>query len=157
MPSRKKLSGALLDSAYAEVFQRTIKKLDGRRVCLTTDAWTNSRGESIVTYVVASRGLSFFLEGQCTGTQAHSSQWIAADITRISQIHSNLEISGVVTDNASNNRGAWRILQDRNSKGFYYGIYIFFSYFNFFKVVLPTHCICSPKILLATKNPPLLS
>jgi hypothetical protein len=78
--------------------------------------------------MVASRGTSYFLESSSTGSKSHTGQWLAADITRLTQIYPNLEVAGVVTDNASPNRSAWKILMAQNTKGFYYGNIDFFPF-----------------------------
>lgn len=84
-------------------------KLSAQNVCLTTDAWTNSRGESIIAYVAASRGQAYFLESVGTGTKAHTAQWLAGDLSRVLKLYPNFDVVGVVTDSANNWPGSYNL------------------------------------------------
>lgn len=121
LPSRKKLSTILLDRAFSRVKNGVMQKLNGQSVCLTSDGWTNIKGCAVVNYLVSFQGQSYFLEAASTGKQQHSSAWLAKDILRIIQTYSSLDISGVVTDNTSANKGAWKILLEKTSGKFFYG------------------------------------
>jgi hypothetical protein len=112
VPSRSKMTGVLLDNAFAETYAATIGSLQSQAICLTTDAWSNVRGESVVSYTAACEGKSFYLESNLTGTQSHTGQWLAQDISRIVQTYSS-DVAGVVTDNASPNVAAWKILAQK--------------------------------------------
>ena len=84
---------------------------------------TNVRGQS----VAAIHGQSFYLESVATGTQSHTGEWLAQDMTRIIEENS-LEVAGVVTDNTSANKLAWRLLGRKYPDKFFYGTSKFFVF-----------------------------
>jgi Protein of unknown function (DUF 659) len=116
LPDRKKLSSSLLDSCYAEVKEKSIKLLSSSSsaVCLVTDGWSNIRNDPIVNYMAVSPTVSLFLESVSTGQQAHTGEWIAADIERVMSKHTDSMLSGAVTDNTSANKKAWVLLKAKS-------------------------------------------
>lgn len=65
---------------------------------------------------------SFFLESVNTGSQAHTSQWLAEDISRvIDSVPPPTVVSGAVTDNTAANKLAWTILEKKYSNKFFHG------------------------------------
>ncbi|KAH6592138.1 hypothetical protein BASA50_008284 [Batrachochytrium salamandrivorans] len=51
--------------------------------CLTSDAWSNIKSESIVNYMLISDSSTFFLESVLTSEQSHDAKWIAQDMGRM--------------------------------------------------------------------------
>ncbi|KAH6566761.1 hypothetical protein BASA60_009329 [Batrachochytrium salamandrivorans] len=51
--------------------------------CLTSDAWSNIKSESIVNYMLISDSSTFFLESVLTSEQNHDVKWIAQDMGRM--------------------------------------------------------------------------
>jgi hypothetical protein len=112
---------------YNKVEDGMKTKLENKLVCLTSDSWTNIRGEAVVNYMVSAENAEYFVEAQPSGTQSHTSQWLAKDIARV--IHSStFDVVGVVTDNTAANKAAWRLLAEEFPKKFFYGdLCAFFS------------------------------
>ena len=121
VPSRKRLSGPLLNSSFTSVQKKVDGVLDAATMCITTDGWSNIKNEPIVNYMAASPTVTLFLESVSTGTQGHSSQWIASDIHRIIETYPKTIFAGAVTDNTSANKLAWRILAERHPSMYFQG------------------------------------
>jgi hypothetical protein len=123
LPSRKMLSGPLLDKNYNH-----LKKISDAHLarklsffCLATDGWSNVLNEPIVNYIAISPNTTIFLESISTGEQSHSSNWIASDLIRIIEKYPNTSFSGVVTDNTSANKNAWSQLKTKYPDLFFQG------------------------------------
>ncbi|KAI2503210.1 transposase [Fragilaria crotonensis] len=125
LPSRKDLRGKLLNHAYNEVKQKVDGWLDrGAYGSLTTDGWSNIKNESVVNYMFVSGadGMSVFLESIETGAESHTAEFLANNIKRvIESAPPNAKIAGVVMDNTSANKAAWRLLQDSYPSRFFQG------------------------------------
>lgn len=125
LPSRRDVGGKLLQHAYNEVKQKVNGWLDqGAYGSLTTDGWSNIKNESIVNYMFVSGAdsMSVFLESIETGGEAHTADFLAADKKRvIESLPPNAKIAGVVMDNTSANKAAWRLLQDSYPSRFFQG------------------------------------
>lgn len=82
-------------------------------------------GEPIVNYMAATPTGSFFLESVNTGSQGHTAQWIADDISRVIDSFVSVEptiiVTGAVTDNTSANKRAWSILEEKYPNKFFHG------------------------------------
>jgi hypothetical protein len=52
------------------------------------------------------------LESVATGTQGHSSEWIARDIKRVILEHQKTSFADAVADNTSANKKAWLLLKE---------------------------------------------
>lgn len=77
----------------------------------------------MVNYLISTRKKNFFLEAVATGAQSHSAAWIASDISRVIHKNEHFDVAGVVTDNTSANKGAWKLLQAEFPQKFFYGLY----------------------------------
>ena len=56
---------------------------------------------------------TIFLESILTGTQRHTSEWIASDIERIMVKNSKSIFAGIITVNTSANKKAWYLLEEK--------------------------------------------
>ena len=121
VPSRKQLASTILDQKHLELTAHLRAALKNQAVCLSTDGFTNVNHESVVNYLVTSQGKSFYLESVNTGTQGHSAEWMAADIERILLSYHDTNVVGMVTDNTSANKAAWRLLSAKFPQKFFYG------------------------------------
>jgi Protein of unknown function (DUF 659)/hAT family C-terminal dimerisation region len=125
LPSRRDLSGKLLQHAYKEVKKKVDGWLDrGAYGSLTTDGWSNIKNESVVNYMFVSgaENMSLFLECNETGIESHTAEFLAQDVSRVIEgAPSNARIAGVVMDNTSANKAAWRILQKDYPSRFFQG------------------------------------
>ena len=129
LPSRKQLSDSLLDRKHADIKTGVLASIKGSYVCLSTDGFTNVNHESVVNYLATSHGKSYFLEAVNTGAQGHTAAWLASDIERIVLQYPEANIVGVVTDNTSANKLAWKLLSVKYPQKFFYGVCMFFGLF----------------------------
>jgi hypothetical protein len=88
------------------------ERMKGATACLTTDAWSNIKNDSVVNYMAVSPACSLFLESVSTGQQGHDHKFIADDIARVIRRHEKTTFAGAVTDNTSTNKKAWKLLQE---------------------------------------------
>lgn len=135
MPSRRKLTTTVLNRIYENLRHAMVSSLRGQSVCMTSDGWTNIKGRAVVNYMVAHRGLilflvpvsfkmlgqAFFIEAVATGAQGHTAEFIANDLSRVITECNYMDTVGVVTDNTSANKSAWKILAERFKDKFFYG------------------------------------
>ena len=121
LPSRKQLGGNLLDTTYDNVKQCVDQLMEKENyyATLVTDGWTNIARVPIITYCSSCSSESIFLESIATNGQSHNSTFLAEDISRIIKKYPCL--TGVCTDNAAANRGAWRLLEQDHLHIFCYG------------------------------------
>ena len=75
----------------------------------------------MINYLISYQGQSFFLEATSTGKEKHTGPWLAKDIQRIIQNYPGIDIVGVVTDNTSANKVAWKTLSEKTTGKFFYG------------------------------------
>jgi hypothetical protein len=81
-----------------------------------------------VNYLISKQGKSFYLESISTGKQGHVAQWLADDISRVIEKNSHFNVAGVVTDNTSANKLAWKMLGKKFPGKFFYGLSLRFSF-----------------------------
>ena len=113
LPNRHRLSGYLLDKCYNKLREKvdSILSADGMATCLSTDAWTNIKNESVVNYMVITPEQTLFLESVATGEQSHTAEWISDDLICV-MYSMPCKVAGAVTDNTSANKKAWKILKE---------------------------------------------
>ena len=75
------------------------------------DGWSNRRNQSIVNYIITTPSPVFF-KSVPTGAQSHTGQFMAREMSDVIKAVGSSKFVGVVTDNASNMRAAWRILEE---------------------------------------------
>jgi Protein of unknown function (DUF 659) len=71
--------------------------------------------------MAASRAMSLFFQSVSTGQQAHTGEWVAADIERVMSKHTDSMFSGAFTDNTSANKKAWVLLKAKFPGRFFQG------------------------------------
>lgn len=118
MPTRRTLSGVLLDQEYnkkREALQQIIG--NENELGLVTDGWTNIRGDHIVNFLVKapSRPSMFYKSINTTG-RIQNADNVADDIIQVLEEIGAEKFSSVVTDNAPVLRSAWTELGDRSKK-----------------------------------------
>jgi hypothetical protein len=121
LPTRKMLATILLDMCHAALLAKVDQYLTGATMCLTTDAWSNINGDPIINYMAVSPGRTLFLESVPTGQQGHDAEFIAKDITRVIKGNSKTTFAGVVTDNTSANKKAWKTLKETFPSTYFQG------------------------------------
>jgi Protein of unknown function (DUF 659) len=76
MPSRKQLSGAIIDARYDEILASLLSSRHDickfHNVVLMSDSWTNAVGDHIVNILAAINGRIFFLDSDCCGATLQS-------------------------------------------------------------------------------------
>jgi len=121
-----KLSNGLLDKTYKEITKdvtQCVKEKD--LVCITSDGWTNLRSEPIINFIVTTFKPVFWKAIE-TKEERHTSAFIAQEFeTVINEVGAN-KVAAVITDNASNMRGAHKLLQIKYPNIFFLGKYIIY-------------------------------
>lgn len=127
----------MLDYKYGELSACLREELSEKRLCLSTDGFTNVNHESVINYLATAQGKSFFLEAVQTGKVSHTGEMLAKDVERIISTHSHFQVAGVVTDNTSANKVAWSLLQTKYPDKHFYGNLLFeFLSQSFFRMCL---------------------
>ena len=111
LPNRKQLAGVLLENCHKDLQSKVNERMMGATSCLTSDAWTNIKNDSVMNYMAVSPDCSLFLESVSTGQQGHNHQFIAQDISRVIHHYTSTSFAGAVTDNTSTNKKAWTLLK----------------------------------------------
>jgi hypothetical protein len=121
VPTEHNIRNKLLDEAYNQSLSKLSSSLTGQMCTLTTDAWTDTNGESVINYMAVAGKNSFFLESHYTKAQSHDSSFLAEDIERIFDKYNFLEFCAVVTDNTSTNKRMWEMMQSKFPRMFFHG------------------------------------
>ena len=117
MPSRYEMSEPLLDSEYDKIKVETVATIIAvsDSVELMCDGWSNICNEPIINFVVSQPELIFWKSFH-TDLQSHTGEYIATEILKvIEELESKCGkmVFGVVTDNASNMKKAWRLKEEK--------------------------------------------
>ena len=84
---------------------------------ITSDGWSNIKGQHMVNFIVhVPNQKPFFLKKVSTVGIPQTSISIAAEIIKVIEELGPDKCVGVVTDNASNMQGAWKIIEEKYSK-----------------------------------------
>eukprot|EP00644_Phytophthora_capsici_P014742 jgi/Phyca11/49573/gw1.53.317.1 len=119
LPSRRQISGRLLDKLYKREKKRVIELFSEGTVsnlALITDGWTDTNGDGIINFVfVNPRTPPIFWKSINTKAEVHSAEYIASTIwTTILEFEAEVgegKVTAVVTDNASNMKKAWKLVR----------------------------------------------
>ena len=116
VPSRYKISEPLLDSEYDKIKVETVATIAASDLVeLMCDGWSNIRNEPIINFVV-SQPKPIFWKSFHNDLQNHTGEYTANKILKVIE---KLESEcgkmafGVVTDNASNMKKAWRLIKEK--------------------------------------------
>ncbi|KAI2510962.1 transposase [Fragilaria crotonensis] len=121
LPSRRDLSGRLLNGAHSQVKEKVDAWLARDLfACITSDAWSNIKNESVINYMLVSGDISLFLESNSTGEDSHTSEFLANDLSRVIKATSG-KIAGAIMDNTSANKRAWTLLKAFHPDKFFQG------------------------------------
>nr|CAG8479006.1 9870_t:CDS:2 [Entrophospora candida] len=121
LPSQKTLSTTLLD----QVHNNTKNEVDNiissaNYICLVSDGWINIMQEHWTNYLITTPKPIFFSAHQ-TGEIRHIGENIAADIENLILQIDHSKLSGVITDNASSMKKAWKLVAIRYPNVFFLG------------------------------------
>lgn len=117
MPNRHLVAGKLLDAAYLAEFKCVVEMLkDQPYVALVSDGWSSPRRESLINFIVVAPGVRPLLwtcrvTGEAVKTGAYMATMISEIIDEIEREIGQGKVVSITTDNASNMKSAWAILQ----------------------------------------------
>ena len=116
MPSRYKISEPLLDYEYDKIKVETVASIAASdSVGLMCDGWSSNRNEPFINFVV-SQPKPIFWKSFHTNLKSHKEEYIATKILKvIEELESECgkTVFGLVTDNTSNMRKAWRLIEEK--------------------------------------------
>lgn len=114
-PSAKVLGGRLLEGQYQSSKIKLKNLLDSaERLTLTSDGWTNIRGDHLVNFIVrAPDHTSFFYKAIDTTGIPQTAIAVANEIIKVIEEIGADKFSAVVTDNANVMQAAWTIIEQR--------------------------------------------
>ena len=124
-PDRKRLSGELLDREY-ELVQDKVDKMLALLdyVQLSSDGWSNIRGEAIISYVTTcSKGDYYIDSTDASLVEKKGADWCFEDFKRIvakAKIPF-AKINGLVTDTEPKMRALWKLVEKDYPTIFAYG------------------------------------
>jgi len=120
LPNRKALSGRLLDSFYNKY--RTIAKdmiEKSLYYCITTDGWSNLRNEHLVNFTIhIPQKKPLFWKSLDTSGVEQTGENIADEIIKVANELGVKKLVAVVTDNTSNMKKSWKIIEEIYPKVF---------------------------------------
>jgi hypothetical protein len=129
LPSRRELGGNLLNSCYSKVKEQVDISL-GKKfnfLSMTSDAWTDTNSNSVLTYNVASTTREeFFIESVEAKKNRHTADYLAADFERVNASlkgDGEDKVVGFVTDNTKTNKSMWNILRPKYPTKYFYGCF----------------------------------
>jgi len=104
-PSRKTLSGTLLDQTHSKL-QSTMKtKLQGKTITMQQDGWSTLQNDPVIATLVTCEGCDYFIDAQSTGstpkTADNCKQMLIESKAYTEQTY-GCHVRTVVTDNARN-------------------------------------------------------
>ena len=110
-PSRRQLSNQMLDDCYTSLQAKMKADIaNARYVSLTTDAWTNVKGESVINFIILLPKPVFF-EAVYTADNRHSSSYLSEITSNVIKEIGVEKVVAVVMDNAKANASAAKTLQ----------------------------------------------
>ena len=109
-PNRHNLAYNLLDSEY-EVGQQNLAMIleEATNITLVSDGWTNIRRESVINFILCLPKLIFY-NAKYFGSEFHTAKYIYNELKTIIEDVGPSKFAGIVTDNASSMRAAWKLL-----------------------------------------------
>ncbi|ESQ50742.1 hypothetical protein EUTSA_v10022981mg [Eutrema salsugineum] len=167
-PSQYQLREPLLNEEY----QRTKEKLktleeewDKEGCSVMTDSWTDMKRSSIMNLCVNSRGGTCFLSSKDTSKDAHTGEYIFNYIDKCIEDVGPARVVQVVTDNATNNVAASKMLKEKRPNIFWSGCAAHTmdlmlegvsKLYGFSKVIYQAKadyiCLCSPQDSIDDEN-----
>lgn len=115
LPTRKALSGNLLQNAVASVDDKLAEfktQMASTGATLVSDGWTNVQNRPIINFLAVTADGAMFIDGTDTSGEQKDAQYIAAEIKRHIQQLGAENIVQVVTDSADNCAAARSVLTD---------------------------------------------
>lgn len=123
-PSRKALSGPLLDEVVQEIEEATRSVLTGKTVTLIEDGWSNIHNDPIISTCIHSNGKAYFLNAVDCGSNKKNANYhteIIQDAITTAKSKYNCEVKAIVTDNAKVMEKTRESLEEVNENFLTYG------------------------------------
>ncbi|KAG3029463.1 hypothetical protein PC123_g5322 [Phytophthora cactorum] len=117
LPSRRQLSGRLLDMIFTREMDRIIALMCSvTEWALVTDGWSNVNGDNIINFVfVNPKFPPVFWKSINTKADAHTGRYIAdtilSTIIELEAVVGAGVVTAVVTDNAVNMKNTWKLVR----------------------------------------------
>ncbi|GBC07875.1 hypothetical protein RclHR1_07750002 [Rhizophagus clarus] len=109
-PNRRNLANNLLDAEYQVERQNLDKVLNNAsNITLVSDGWSNIRRESVLNFILC-LPKPIFYDAKYTGSESHTAEYIYNEFKSIIEDIGPSKFAGVLTDNASAMRSAWKLL-----------------------------------------------
>ncbi|KAL4113799.1 hypothetical protein QTP88_017372 [Uroleucon formosanum] len=110
-PSRKTISTTLLEKEYLRTYIKVYENiLEAKVYAVQLDGWSNIRNESIMNIIVTTPKPFIFKSIDC-GSNRHTAEYISAEISSVIEELGKEKCLGIITDNASNMKKAWKLLK----------------------------------------------
>ena len=154
LPSRYELSNRFLNQEYIRVERRADEKIEAAPcLALQMDGWSDIDRNGIVN-VIFNTPEPFFFKTIHTGAHHHTGKNIAKLMFNVIMKVGPLRVYGIVTNNASNMKSAWKIVQERYQHITAYGCLLHGIHLLFKDLCTEVHIIVEIKnyCSLATKE-----
>jgi len=117
-PTRRQLSGSILNNTYTALKLDINNIIDKQpeQMTLVTDGWSNTRGESLINYLLVTPKDAIFLKSVATGKDHHTGRYIADGLSEVIEEVGVDRIAAITTDNASNMASSWEDLRTQFPK-----------------------------------------
>jgi hypothetical protein len=111
IPSTYDLSTPLLEAEYKRVMLASEEKI-AQALCLSlmTDGWTNVLGDGVINFVISTPEPVFYKAVE-PGEERETAVYISSQIINVISKIGSAKFLTVVTDNASNMKAAWAIVE----------------------------------------------
>jgi hypothetical protein len=124
LPSRKRVADELLDTIYDQEQAEVKKELDGKKVTLLQDGWSDIHNKPVLASGVHTGTKAFLLSATETGAQKKTAAYCAeAAETAMLEVKDryNCEVDSIVTDNENKMVAMKRIMKERHPELAAYG------------------------------------
>ncbi|ETN24100.1 hypothetical protein PPTG_00549 [Phytophthora nicotianae INRA-310] len=119
LPTRQELATSLLDNVYAEELMEVMDILRSQgNVAIVSDGWSDPNSESVINFMIAASLIRpIFWSSTRSRDKQHMGEYMASVmatmIEEVERIAGKGSVCAVVTDNASNMRKSWELLEER--------------------------------------------
>lgn len=123
-PSRKTLSGTLLDKVFDQVNDNIVEQLEGKDVTLVQDGWSDVHNQPVIASCVHTGNKSFFITADDTGSNKKTASYcasLAEQAMSLAETKFKCKVRGVVTDNEKKMEVMRKELQENNDSLHVYG------------------------------------
>ena len=123
-PTRKAISGALLDQTHTKLQSSMKAKLQGKTVTMQQDGWSTLQNDPVIATSVTCEGGSFFIDAKCTGSTsktAEACKEMLVSSKAFAEETYGCTVRTVVTDNARNMLGMRQALEQDDDSIITYG------------------------------------